>query len=249
MLRKVPILLLLLIVIAGCSQNLYTKGRNLVNQGEYDRAIANFQQEIQTNPKNMEAWRELGIAEYKKGEFENAKKNLTQANQIKPDPASNLYLGMIFEQGNQYDSAIDYYSTALSLEPEGKIKSLVRAHIDRLMSLKIKEETDLAVKNESKIQVSSIPENTIAVVNFDGSHLPPDIAPLSAGLAEFTAIDLAKVSSLRVVERLKIEAIINELKLGASEYSDPRYAPRMGRLLGSSKDRHRLPAGRRKKGH
>ena len=233
MLKKLPLFLLLSLLVAGCSQNLYTKGRNLVNRGEYDRAIDNFQQEIQSHPKNVEAWRELGIAQYKKGEFEEAEKTLIQANQVKSDPAAYLYLGMIFEQNNKYDSAIEFYTTALSLEPEGEIRSLVRAHIDRLMSQKIKEETDLALKNESKIEVSSIPQNTIAVVNFDGSHLPPDIAPISAGLAEFTSIDLAKVKSLRVVERLKIDAIMNELKLETSEYADPKSAPRMGRLIGS----------------
>lgn len=235
MVRKLLISLFLFLLVAGCSQNLYTRGRNLITRGEYDQAIDNFQQEIQAHPKSLEAWRELGIAQYKKGEFEEAEKTLLQANQIKPDPTADLYLGMIFEQNDKYDSAIEFYTTALSLEPEGKIKSLVRAHIDRLMSRKIKEETDLALKNESKIEVSSIPQNTIAVVNFDGSHLPPDIAPISSGLAEFTAIDLAKVKSLKVVERLKIDAIVNELKLGASEYVNPKFAPRMGRLLGSRK--------------
>jgi len=87
--------------------------------------------------------------------------------------------------------------------------------------------------NEAGIDVDTIPENTIAVVDFDNTHLPPDMAPISKGLAEFTALDLGKVASLRVVDRMKIDAIMGELKLSSSKYADPSTAPRMGRLVGS----------------
>jgi TolB-like protein len=73
------------------------------------------------------------------------------------------------------------------------------------------------------------------VVNFDGSNLDPEYAPLARGLAELTAADLAKVKSLRVVERLKIDMLMQELKLGQTDYVDASQAPRMGRMLGSSK--------------
>ena len=39
----------------------------------------------------------------------------------------------------------------------------------------------------------------------------------------------------RAVERLKIDLLLQELKLGQTEYVDASQAPRMGRMLGSSK--------------
>ena len=60
-----------------------------------------------------------------------------------------------------------------------------------------------------------------------------EMAPLAKGFAEFTAIDLAKVKSLRVIDRLKIDMILDELQLSASGAVDPSTAPRMGKLLGS----------------
>jgi tetratricopeptide (TPR) repeat protein len=235
MFNKILLTLLASVFAVGCSQNLYTGGRRLSEQGFYDGAIEKFQQEVAANPQNGPAWREMGIAYFKRGETDKARENLERANQIKPDPAAYLYLGMIQEKEEKFDSALIAYSTALQLQPEGRVKSLLRAHVDLIISKNVKREAETAIKNESNIQVSSIPENTVAVVNFDGSSLPEDIAPISAGLAELTAIDLAKVKSLRVVERLKIDAIVNELKLGASGYADPKNAPRMGRLLGSRK--------------
>jgi TolB-like protein len=94
-------------------------------------------------------------------------------------------------------------------------------------------EVSQALQGEDAIDVDQIPDNTIAVIDFDGTHLNAELAPLARGLAEFTTIDLAKVKSLRVVDRLKIDMIIEELKLSASSAVDPSTAPRMGKLLGA----------------
>jgi TolB-like protein len=102
-----------------------------------------------------------------------------------------------------------------------------------LISRKLEADASAAVENESIIDTDTIPENTIAVANFDGTHLSPELAPIARGLAEFTSIDLAKVHSLTVVERLKLPMILQELELSASEYVDPASAPRMGRLMGT----------------
>lgn len=224
---------LLLILLAGCSPGIYTQGQRWVEQGEYDRAIDSYYKDIAANPKSAEAWRELGIAFYKKGDLDKAEDAFKQVNNIKPDPTAYLYVGLIYEKREQYDRAIDAYTAALNLKPSGDTKTMVRSHLDNLASQRINREIAAAIASESTIDASSIPSNTIAVVNFDGSHLAPELAPLGNGLAEFTAMDLSKVKSLKVVERTKIDAIIKELKLGSSQYADPVYAPRMGRLLGS----------------
>ncbi|MFH1844209.1 MAG: CsgG/HfaB family protein, partial [bacterium] len=52
------------------------------------------------------------------------------------------------------------------------------------------------------------------------------------GLADFTAQDLSKISSLQVVDRLKIDAVRRELELADSDLIDPATAPRIGRLVG-----------------
>lgn len=231
MLKKAVILLVLL--AAGCTQSFYSQGRKHVDEGRYDQAIDYLYKEIQTNPESYEAWRELGIAFYNKGDLIKAEDALKQANNIQPDARTNVYMGLIFEQKRQYDKAIGAYSASLSMKTEGKTRAMIKAYLDRLISRKIKDDASLAVENEASIDVASIPGNTIAVVDFDGSQLPPELAPISKGLAEFTSVDLSKVSGLSVVDRLKIEAILGELKLSSSKRADPAYAPRVGRLLGS----------------
>ncbi len=232
MLKYIPIALLILLV--GCSQSMYSEGKKMVDRGEYDTAVKLFYEHISANPASFAAWRELGIAFYKQGDLTRAEDAFMQANAIMPGARANLYLGLIYEKQDAYGKAIDAYRTSLSLKPGSKTREMIRSHLDRLISKKIQQEVSTALTNEAAINIDTIPENTIAVVDFDNTHLPPELAPLSKGLAEFTAMDLAKIRSLRVVDRLKIDAIMNELKLSSSQYSDKSTAPRMGRLLGSN---------------
>lgn len=230
---KKSILIVLLLVLVGCSQSLYMQGRHLSDEGEYDRAIEVLYDAIKVNPQSADAWRELGVAFYKKGDLDKAEEALKQASRIKPDARTSLYIGLTYEKQDAYDQAIEAYRAALALKPRGKTNDMVRAHLDYLISRKMKSEISLALANENEINVDTIPENTIAVVDFDDQHLPAEMGLISKGLAEFTANDLAKVSTLNVIERLKIEQILNELQLSSSQYADPKTAPRVGKLLGS----------------
>ncbi len=224
---------LILSLCVGCSAGFYGKGRKLTEEGRYDQAIEAFYEEIARFPERSEAWRELGVAAYGMGDLTKAEDALKQANGIKPDARTQLYLGLVYEKQGMADKAIGAYGTALSLDPGGKTGNVIRAHLDQLVSRKVKAEVDLALENEETIDVGEIPDNTIAVVRFDNSHLNAELAPIAHGIAEFTAVDLAKVNALRVVDRLKIDLILDELELSASGAVDPTTAPRLGKLLGT----------------
>lgn len=228
-------LILSVLLLAGCSQSFYGSGRKLLQQGQYDSAVDAFYKEIAANPQNAAAWRELGVTYYRMGDLEKADDALKQATAITPDARTHLFFGLIYEKQGDYEKAIDAYAASLNLNPGKQTREMVSAHLDQLVYKKISEDVSLAVQAESEIDTDTIPENTIAVVNFDGTHLEPELAPLAIGLAEFTSADLAKVKSLNTVERLKVDAILDELKLSQTGHVDPAAAPRMGRLLGSSK--------------
>src|SRR5256884_2147029 len=57
------------------------------------------------------------------------------------------------------------------------------------------------------------------------------VQPLSRGLADLITTDLAHIRTLRLVERLQIGMLLDELKAGQSERTDPATAARVGRLL------------------
>lgn len=229
------LLIIILLFICGCSQTFYSQGRSFFEKDKYDLAIESFYKEIAENPQNANAWRELGVTFFKQGNLLKAEDALEQANLIKPDARMHVFFGLIYEKQKQYDKAVSAYATSLNLNPNKETKKIITAHIDELLLRKFTTEVNISIENEQKIQTDSISDNSIAVVNFDGSKLDPDYAPIAFGLAEFTSADLAKVKSLNVIERLKIDVILDELKLSESGYIEKSSAPRVGRLLGSGK--------------
>jgi tetratricopeptide (TPR) repeat protein len=221
------------LVLIGCAQSLTSQGRQMVEQGNYDSAIDLYYRQIAANPASAELWRELGVAFYEKGDLAKAEDALKQANAMMPDARANLYLGLINEKRDNIDQALDAYRAALGAEPAGETKNLIQARIDFLMRQRVQRDVARALQNESALKTQQIPTNTIAVSDFDGSLLDPQTAPVARGLADFTAADLAKVKSLTVVDRMKIDVILNELKLSSTGLVDKASAPRLGRLIGS----------------
>jgi len=233
MLKRILPVLALAALLGACATNLVNQGRQLTEQGQHDRAIELLYKEIAARPDNTAAWQELGVAFYKKGDYAKSEDALKKAD--KASPRAHLYLGLVNEALGEYDHAVASYTAAMKLQPKGKTRDMIRTHLDQLIHKKVEAQVAEAVGNEASIDVSEIPPNTIAVTDFDGSSLTPDLAPIAIGLAELTAADLTKVRSLQVVERLKLDVLMSELKLGEQGAVDQAKAPRMGRLLGSSR--------------
>ncbi len=227
------IFIALALLSPGCAQSLYNQGKAASDRGDYDTALAHLYEALKLQPDDALAWREIGIAYYKQNLPEKAEEAFGMSNRIKPNALSTLYLGMIFEDRGDLDQAISLYGGALNLPGSGSTKDIIEDRLNVLIDLKLKGEALYAIQHEDSITVETIPENSIAVINFDGTGLPPHLRPLALGLAEFTTLDLSKVSELKVLERVKINVILDELEIGQSSYSDSHIAPRVGRLLGS----------------
>lgn len=223
------------ILLSGCSTGFYQQGRRLASSGDNAGAVPLFYSEIEQHPASARAWRELGVAFYEQSDLPRAEEALKQAAAIEPDARTHLYLGLVHEKQNESDLALRAYSAALGLNPGGKTRELLESRAQLLVHEQVMREAQAALAAEQDLDVAHIPDNTVAVVAFDGTELPPELAPLATGMAEFTAQDLGKVGSLRVVDRLKINAIQQELKLSQSEMTAPGTAPRVGRLVGGQR--------------
>ena len=74
---------------------------------------------------------------------------------------------------------------------------------------------------------------TIAVLYFDYGGKKADLEPLREGLAQMLITDLADLPEIRVVERERLKAVLEEHKLAASGKVDAASAARVGKLLGA----------------
>jgi len=95
-----------------------------------------------------------------------------------------------------------------------------------------------AVEREipDSLRPSIMTAKTIAVLYFDNSSISDDqekLDPLSQGLASMMIQDIAKAGKIRVVERDRINFLVDELKLQQSDLADKSTAVKMGKLVGA----------------
>lgn len=74
---------------------------------------------------------------------------------------------------------------------------------------------------------------SVAVLYFDNDTGDSTFDYLGKGLADMMVTDLAAVPDIQVVEREKLEALLQELKLQRTRYFDPKTAQKIGRGVGA----------------
>jgi TolB-like protein len=95
----------------------------------------------------------------------------------------------------------------------------------------VKKWAKRAVKQEKALKTVSAP-NTLAVLYFQNQTGMPDLDLLQKGLAVMLITDLSKLEKIQVVERIKIQAIVEELGFGEKGLVDPKSTAHVGKLLG-----------------
>jgi TolB-like protein len=87
-------------------------------------------------------------------------------------------------------------------------------------------------EQEKSLKVTVAP-NALAVLYFSNLTRQRDLDPLQKGIAIMLITDLSKVKSLTVVERIHLQALLEEMKLGETGLVNKDTAPSVGKLLGA----------------
>ena len=227
--------LLAILLIAGCAVfSDHYKGRSAMGKGNYDEAIFLFEKALKTSPNDPGILTDLGIAYYKKDDLEKASGYFGRAKSLDPTYSkAYLYQGMIYEKQDDIPKAISEYNEFYQANWMTFAGQKLKARIGILMRKQIAKEVKAAIEREKSLDVDSIPENTIAVSYFANLTGNEEYDVLRKGLADMIITDLSQVSDLKVLERTRIQALIDELNLAESGVIDKSTAPRAGRLLGA----------------
>jgi len=232
--RKLGVFSLALLII-GCGPVSLRQGRRYLSKGEYAQALEALTDALNEDPTNPKIHRDLGIAYYKNGQYEQAIDELKKAKQrLKKDSHVVFYLGLTYEQLELYDEAIAEYANYTQLRRFSRMRRQIQQRIQWLIRQQADQWAKERMKMEKEIDVASIPDNTIAVTYFKPFQVSKDLEPLHKGLTDLLIIDLSLVKSLKVVERMKLKEIYDELGLSSTDLVDQSTAPRMGKLLGAN---------------
>jgi TolB-like protein len=141
-----------------------------------------------------------------------------------------MVIGGCQEKDGRYDLAYTTYTDFANRYPRARGVGAVRALAQLALRTQATQTAKLALARESALTALAPEPSTIAVlpVTIAGDS---SLQPLSRGLAELLTTDLALVRSLRLLERVQIGALLDELKIGQSGRADPSTAARVGRML------------------
>lgn len=230
------ITLLMVFFLMSCAENNYRRGLKQLRKDSYREAINLLEEAEKEKPNNDKIKRDLGVALYKAKRFDEAIQKLNEAKSINPkDSKTVFYLGLTYESKNMLAEAINEYKNYKNLSRSGGFKKEISKRIKQLTNEQVSKEITNAISKEQTLDVKTIPDNTVAVLYFENLSPTRELDPLQKGIAQMLTTDLAKAKKLKVVERLKLQKLLEELKFGTTGLVDARTAPRIGKLIRARK--------------
>lgn len=175
---------------------------------------------------------QLARAYYAAGRYTDARGALAIVLAAQPaNTQADAWLGLTYEGLEQFDSARATYTRVLAQQPGDDVERLLRGRLQLLTRKELLAAARQTIARESVLATTPPEPNTVAVMPFRYTGRDSTLRPLERGLAALVVTDLSKVSRLRLVERDRMQALLDELQLGEGTRVDPATGARSGRLV------------------
>jgi tetratricopeptide (TPR) repeat protein len=180
-----------------------------------------------------------GIDAYQRGDYATAAADLAKAQSLDPSHSPTaLYLGLAYLKEGRLPDAIAAWQKYIALTPYTKAErqNNLQETVARDLTILQREQDHRQALAElaREHRIGPAAPDTIAVTYYRNLG-SPDLAPLQKGLTALVIADLSKIPGLRIVERDRLQALLDEMKLASSGIADPASSARAGRLLGASR--------------
>jgi TolB-like protein len=147
------------------------------------------------------------------------------------------YLAFCNVAKDNYDRVQTCFADILPIRPDYEPPESFRSH-PGLMESYMKARKKIV--GDVKVSAVSGDIKTVAVLDFDNNSIDDAerLANLGKGLADILITDLGMLKKLKVVERERLQFILQEIALGdttggGKQPIDPEYAVRLGKLMGA----------------
>ena len=227
----------LLLFIASCASNRYATADRYLQAENYELALKEYIHlaEAQTSfkmSKDIPALTGAMIAYYGLGKY---KESFDLSKRILSlqtyNSAAIFYAGLNLEQKKKFSLAKRIYRYYQFLSPSDSYYELIRARFNFMVEKEMEARAKMALQLEKSVGVGQVVDNTLAVLYFANLAEDPRWDAVSKGLAEMLITDFSQVEKLRVIERIQLQKLLDEMELAMSGLADPKTGPRMGRLV------------------
>ena len=194
--------------------------------------IAKLEKKRASRPNDAAVARSLGIAYYKANRFTDARTHLDAATRLDPrDGSATLYLGLTAERLNDIPAAKAAYQSYVRYGRTSKVRRQLEARLAALVRQELTVAAKSAVAQEQQLSTQPGNARTVAVMPLRFTGADTSLQPLERGMAELLTIDLARSHQLTVVERSRIQALLDEIKLQQSGATDSTTNVRTGKII------------------
>jgi TolB-like protein len=173
----------------------------------------------------------IGIRFYEFHQYDRARDVLNAALTLRPSFTAAVYVGLTNEAEGRFDEAEASYRTAGSMLITPAQRKELDRRVGSLGHARLQTEARAAIQRETALASTPPEPGTIAVMPWTFLGEDPELRPLGVGIAHLMLTDLSRVSSLKLVERERVQVLLEEMELANVGRVDPRTAARAGRLL------------------
>ena len=195
-------------------------------------SVPSLQAERTAKPDDGMVATRLGVAYFRANQLPEARAVLDTA--VERDPQNGIaaiYRGMTAESQGDFAAARASYDQFVQVGRSSELKSAARQRLALVDRRELEFSARQALAQEAELSQQPPEPNTIAVMPFGYTGANEDIRPLSRGFAQLVVTDLAHSRQLRVLERERMQAMLDEMRLGEQGRTDPQSAARSGRML------------------
>ena len=219
-----------LVAVAACAPA--AQGLPEVSPAE----IPELEERIAEAPESVPTLIRLGVAYRTADRPDEAVQVLERAVELEPDsPAAAAHLGLAHEAAGQPTQARRAYEAYRAVGASAETLRWIEGRIPLVRRQEMILKARAALAREVELADDVLDGSAVAVLPFIYEGEDPRYAPLGRALSEMIVTDLAQVDRVTVVERLRIQALLDELALAEEERVDPATAARSGRLLGAGR--------------
>ncbi len=148
------------------------------------------------------------------------------------DPFSIYYLGLAYLNKEDFERTIQVWKGYRN-KTNPQVEEEIERHLTLIQIAQSRKFALKAVAEEKKLATVKPDPNTVAVCYYQDLSPDKSLRAFQKGLAAMVISDLTKLKSIKVVERIRLQALLEEMKLGQTGLVDSKTAPRLGRLLGA----------------
>jgi TolB-like protein len=184
--------------------------------------------------QDPDALTRVGIRFYDAQAYGRAREVLTSALTLRPAFTTAIYLGLSEAALGQFDDAERTFRLAGALPISSSQRDELEGRMATLSRARLVAEARQSIARESTLSKLAPLPNTVAVMPWTFVGSDQSLRPLGIGVTHLVVTDLSQIASLKLVERERVQALLDEMALTAAGRADPATAVRTGRLLRAS---------------